>query len=88
MSCTGAFRTSAAILVARRVAAPRSGRSAFLARPRTRRQVCENIRDGLSQADPAGAAIYAKTPRAYIAAPQRVGPWIVAQLKDIPLSGG
>ncbi len=44
----------------------------------------ENIRDGLSQADPAGAAIYAKNAEAYIAQLKELDAWIVAQLKDIP----
>jgi len=44
----------------------------------------ETIRDGLSQADPAGAAIYAKNADAYIAQLKELDAWIAAQLKDIP----
>ncbi len=47
-------------------------------------QYVENIRDGLSQADPAGAAVYAKNAEAYIAQLKELDAWIVAQLKDIP----
>ncbi len=44
----------------------------------------ENIRDGLSQADPAGAAVYAKNAEAYIVQLKELDAWIVAELQAIP----
>lgn len=44
----------------------------------------ENIRDGLSQADPAGAATYKANADAYIAQLQQLDAWIVEQVKTIP----
>ena len=43
----------------------------------------ENIRDGLSLADPAGQEIYAKNAAAYIAQLNELDTWIRAQLKGI-----
>ncbi len=45
----------------------------------------ENIRDGLSRADPAGAAIYAANANAYIAQLQALDQSIAAQVKVIPI---
>ncbi|MEW5720810.1 MAG: metal ABC transporter substrate-binding protein [Chloroflexota bacterium] len=44
----------------------------------------ENIRDGLSQADPAGAAAYKANAEAYIAQLKILNTWIVNQVKPIP----
>ena len=44
----------------------------------------ENIRDGLSQADPAGKAIYAANAAAYIAQLQELDSWIAQQTQSIP----
>lgn len=47
-------------------------------------QYVENIRDGLSQIDPAGAATYATNATAYIAQLTELDQWIVAQVKGLP----
>jgi ABC-type Zn uptake system ZnuABC Zn-binding protein ZnuA len=44
----------------------------------------ENIRAGLSQADPAGAAIYARNAEAYSAQLVELDAWIAAQVQSIP----
>jgi ABC-type Zn uptake system ZnuABC Zn-binding protein ZnuA len=44
----------------------------------------ENIRDGLSQADPAGAESYAKNAAAYIAQLDDLDRWIAAQVEQVP----
>jgi ABC-type Zn uptake system ZnuABC Zn-binding protein ZnuA len=44
----------------------------------------ETIRDGLSQADPAGAETYAANARAYIAELQELDTWIKNQIEQIP----
>jgi manganese/iron transport system substrate-binding protein len=44
----------------------------------------ENIRDGLSQADPDGAGAYAANASAYIAKLKELDPWIVEQVKVLP----
>jgi ABC-type Zn uptake system ZnuABC Zn-binding protein ZnuA len=44
----------------------------------------ENIRDGLSQADPAGADVYAKNAQAYIAQLNDLDQWITAQASQVP----
>jgi ABC-type Zn uptake system ZnuABC Zn-binding protein ZnuA len=44
----------------------------------------ENIRDGLSQADPPGAELYARNAANYIARLRELDAWIVEQLKAIP----
>ena len=44
----------------------------------------ENIRDGLSQADPAGADAYARNAQAYIAKLQELDGWITQQVSVIP----
>ena len=44
----------------------------------------ENIRDGLSQADPGGAATYARNADAYIAKLKELDAWISEQVKQIP----
>jgi ABC-type Zn uptake system ZnuABC Zn-binding protein ZnuA len=44
----------------------------------------ENIRDGLSQADPEGAAIFAANAAAYIEALKALDQWIVQQVETIP----
>ncbi len=44
----------------------------------------ENIRDGLSQADPAGAATYRANADAYIAQLKELDGWIAEQVKTIP----
>ena len=44
----------------------------------------ENIRDGLSQADPAGKDIYAKNAEAYIAKLKELDTWIAEQVQSIP----
>ncbi|MGC8880093.1 MAG: metal ABC transporter substrate-binding protein [Anaerolineae bacterium] len=43
----------------------------------------ENIRDGLSQADPAGAALYARNADAYIAQLQELDHWIREQVAQV-----
>jgi ABC-type Zn uptake system ZnuABC Zn-binding protein ZnuA len=43
----------------------------------------ENIRDGLSRADPAGAAIYARNADAYIGRLQELDAWIADQVQQI-----
>ena len=45
----------------------------------------ENIRDGLSQADPAGKDIYARNAQAYIAQLNDLDAWIAAQVAQIPV---
>ncbi len=47
-------------------------------------QYVNNIRDGLSQADPAGASIYAKNAEAYIAQLKDLDQWIAQQVQQIP----
>lgn len=44
----------------------------------------ENIRDGLSQADPSGASAYAKNAEAYIAQLKELDQWIAQQVQQIP----
>jgi len=44
----------------------------------------ENIRDGLSQADPAGKAEYAANAEAYISKLKELDGWITEQVKQIP----
>ncbi len=44
----------------------------------------ENIRDGLSQADPDGAALYAANAERYIAQLKELDGWIVAQVQAVP----
>jgi len=44
----------------------------------------ENIRDGLSQADPAGATLYAQNADAYIAQLQELDRWIREQVAQVP----
>jgi ABC-type Zn uptake system ZnuABC Zn-binding protein ZnuA len=44
----------------------------------------ENIRDGLSEADPDGAAIYASNASAYIAKIEELDRWVSDQVKQIP----
>jgi len=44
----------------------------------------ENIRDGLTQADPAGKAIYSSNAEKYIARLQELDGWIKAQVEQIP----
>jgi ABC-type Zn uptake system ZnuABC Zn-binding protein ZnuA len=44
----------------------------------------ENIRDGLSQADPGGAATYARNAEAYIAELRELDAWIREQVEQIP----
>lgn len=44
----------------------------------------ENIRDGLSHVDPAGAAFYTQNADAYIAQLQELDQWIVAQVAQLP----
>jgi|YNPBryantNP2012_1023418.scaffolds.fasta_scaffold10052_1 ABC-type Zn uptake system ZnuABC Zn-binding protein ZnuA len=44
----------------------------------------ENIRDGLSQADPAGADVYAANAADYIARLQELDAWIAAQVAQVP----
>jgi ABC-type Zn uptake system ZnuABC Zn-binding protein ZnuA len=44
----------------------------------------ENIRDGLSRADPAGAEVYARNASAYIARLKELDSWITAQVAQIP----
>ena len=44
----------------------------------------ENIRAGLSQADPAGAAVYARNAEAYSAQLKALDEWIAAQVQPIP----
>jgi ABC-type Zn uptake system ZnuABC Zn-binding protein ZnuA len=44
----------------------------------------ENIRDGLSRADPDGAAVYAANAEGYIRQLQELDRWIAAQVAEIP----
>jgi ABC-type Zn uptake system ZnuABC Zn-binding protein ZnuA len=44
----------------------------------------DNIRAGLSQADPAGAAVYARNAEAYSAQLKELDTWIAAQVQQIP----
>ncbi len=44
----------------------------------------ENIRDGLSQADPAGRQLYARNAEGYIAKLKALDAWIVEQVSQIP----
>ena len=44
----------------------------------------ENIRDGLSQADPAGKDVYANNAAAYIAKLKELDTWIAEQVQSIP----
>ncbi len=45
----------------------------------------ENIRDGLSQADPAGALVYAQNAETYNERLRELDQWIVTQVEQIPL---
>ena len=47
-------------------------------------QYVENLRDGLSQADPAGSQVYAANAEAYIARLKELDAWIVEQVAQIP----
>jgi ABC-type Zn uptake system ZnuABC Zn-binding protein ZnuA len=47
-------------------------------------QYVENIRDGLSQADPAGAAVYAANAQKYTAELQSLDTWIKSQVQGVP----
>ena len=44
----------------------------------------ENIRDGLSQIDPAGKDVYAKNAEAYISKLRELDAWIAEQVKQVP----
>ena len=44
----------------------------------------ENIRDGLSQADPAGKDVYAKNAEAYIGKLRELDTWIAGQVQQVP----
>jgi ABC-type Zn uptake system ZnuABC Zn-binding protein ZnuA len=44
----------------------------------------ENIRDGLSEVDPAGQEIYARNAEAYIGKLHELDTWIKAQVQDVP----
>jgi ABC-type Zn uptake system ZnuABC Zn-binding protein ZnuA len=44
----------------------------------------ENIRDGLSATDPAGASVYAANAQAYIAKLQELDKWAAEQLQQVP----
>ena len=44
----------------------------------------ENIRDGLSAVDPAGAQVYAANAQAYIAKLQELDKWAAEQMKQVP----
>jgi ABC-type Zn uptake system ZnuABC Zn-binding protein ZnuA len=46
----------------------------------------EQIRDGLSQADPAGKAIYAQNATAYIAKIQALDQWVRQQVNQLPVN--
>ena len=46
----------------------------------------ENIRDGLSEADPAGAALYAMNAQKYISDLQDLDAWIKSQVQNIPVA--
>ena len=46
----------------------------------------ENIRDGLSQADPGGAQVYAQNAEAYIAQLNDLDHWIAAQVETVPVA--
>jgi ABC-type Zn uptake system ZnuABC Zn-binding protein ZnuA len=52
--------------------------------PRSVIKYVENIRDGLSQADPEGASIYAANARAYIAQLEELDTWITQQVQQVP----
>ena len=52
--------------------------------PRNAVRYVENIRDGLSQADPAGAESYARNAAAYIVQIQELDGWIVGQVAQVP----
>lgn len=47
-------------------------------------QYVQNIRDGLSKADPAGAAVYASNSERYIVQLRELDAWITDQVKQIP----
>jgi ABC-type Zn uptake system ZnuABC Zn-binding protein ZnuA len=44
----------------------------------------ENIRDGLSQADPAGKDVYAKNAETYISRLRELDTWIAGQVQQVP----
>lgn len=44
----------------------------------------ENIRAGLSQADPAGAAVYSANAEAYVTKLRELDEWVVAQVSTVP----
>ncbi len=56
----------------------------FWLEPNNAIKYVENIRDGLSQADPAGAAAYKANAEAYIAQLKILDTWIANQVKAIP----
>jgi zinc/manganese transport system substrate-binding protein len=47
----------------------------------------ENVRDGLSKADPAGAAVYASNANAYITQLNDLDQWIRTQVATLPING-
>jgi ABC-type Zn uptake system ZnuABC Zn-binding protein ZnuA len=47
-------------------------------------QYANNIRDGLTQADPTGAAVYAANAQAYVGELQTLDAWIKTQVQTIP----
>jgi ABC-type Zn uptake system ZnuABC Zn-binding protein ZnuA len=52
--------------------------------PNNAKKYVENIRDGLSQADPAGASVYATNAQKYIGDLQALDTWIKSQVQNIP----
>jgi ABC-type Zn uptake system ZnuABC Zn-binding protein ZnuA len=58
----------------------------IFARPAQCHPLRENIRDGLSQADPAGQAVYAQNAAAYVARLTELDSWIKTQLEAIPVA--
>jgi ABC-type Zn uptake system ZnuABC Zn-binding protein ZnuA len=64
--------------------APREDDPHFWLDPNHVVKYVENIRDGLSQADPGGAAIYARNAETYVARLKELDRWIADQVQQIP----
>lgn len=65
-------------------APPHEGDPHFWLDPISVIRYVENIRDGLSQADPAGKEVYAANAAAYIAKLRELDGWITAQVATVP----
>lgn len=84
MSAHAAATASATPIPGDEQAHPPEGDPHFWLDPISIIRYVENIRDGLSQADPAGKEVYAANAAAYIAKLRELDGWITAQVATIP----